>query len=678
MGARLARLDGAQGAGEQRTEAYMQYGEGAAQPATPQSVKSSGRVSGFAQDNGGAPCEPGFVMPTIIILMVIMASVAYATLVQANNGLNLSYKQAYIQMARSASKAAVDYAQEQFNNANCGSYSGTAETNLTGASNTRYRITMQAEVTNTSPDGFEKTIKGTGRIYLPKASSSALYVFDIRSEIVRTYAVCKTPDNFGPLVWLDASDITTLRKTNDTDHLDANTAFGSSGDSTRDTLEERVDNGQQGGSSWSSNDLQMHSCSAAEFSASICNDNATKYLYSGIVFENVNIARNSTIVAAIMSARAASQGGISGSLTHRVCGIYETSTNPHKARFSSGGTGQIRSRIQTANLHTAACQDTTTNNFPPGDTINLDITSVLQEIVNNANWNPATGRLGLAVYRLSGTGSRTVLKDNIRLSVNYNRGSSDPADDGETVRQWNDKSPNQYNAKLVYGNAPTRLDNQINGKTIVRFNNSAFVSSLSRALSGKREFTAFAVLKPNFGTSAATGRVISGMTTSGTDDTSGTNGIIPLRRQNNATGFSNYYANSASYEAIMGCNPACASTPYLATSWFHIDTTDNTITATLRGNGGAQSGQKTGINPGSPPPPYTFGIDQLYWGGRRTGAMPGAGIDYFNGDYAELVVYDKALSCHEIENLEEYFRNKWAINPTAWTDNCPPNTIPTL
>ena len=40
--------DGVQGTGEQRTEAYMQYGEGAAQPATPQSAKTSSRVPGSA------------------------------------------------------------------------------------------------------------------------------------------------------------------------------------------------------------------------------------------------------------------------------------------------------------------------------------------------------------------------------------------------------------------------------------------------------------------------------------------------------------------------------------------------------------------------------------------------------------------------------------------------------
>jgi hypothetical protein len=166
------------------------------------------------------------------------------------------------------------------------------------------------------------------------------------------------------------------------------------------------------------------------------------------------------------------------------------------------------------------------------------------------------------------------------------------------------------------------------------------------------------------------------MTTSGTSDTGGTNSIIPLRRQNNASGFSAYYANSSSYEAIMTCGGTCSSTPYLVDGSFTINADDNTITGQLRGNGDTQDGTKTGIAPAGSP--YTFGIDQLYFGGRRTGAMPGSGTDYFNGDYAELVIYKKALSCHEIEDLEEYFRAKWAIGATAWTSTCAEDTIPTL
>ncbi|OGL25667.1 hypothetical protein A2708_02400 [Candidatus Saccharibacteria bacterium RIFCSPHIGHO2_01_FULL_49_21] len=620
----------------------------------------------------------GYVMPSIIILMVIMSTVAYATLISANNSLNLAYKQTYIQMARTASKAAIDYAQEQFDSSTCGAYDGTSETDLTGASNSRYRITMQAEVIETSADGYEKKIVGTGRVYLPKATTEALYVFDVRSEIVRTYAVCKTPDNFGPLVWLDASDTSTLKKTITT-VLSDSTTFGGSGDSTRDTVEERVDNGAQGGSSWTSSDLEMHSCSSSEFSSAICNNNPTKYLYAGLVFNNMNIPAGATVDTATLTFTGGTPSGTSGSVTHRVCGIYETSVNPHKTLYTSSGSSQVRSRIQTANLHTGTCQDTSTNNFPPGNTTDFDVTNVIQEMVNHGDWDPSAneGRLGLAVYRVSGSGSRRALKNGVSLSVSYNTGSIVQANDTEAISQWDDKSANQYHAVYTFGNAPTREDNEINGKTIVRFDNGALRSTLTTALSGKRESAVFAVLKPNFDNSDQYGRVVSGMSASAPNDTGGTNSIIPLRRQSNLDGFSNYYANSGSYEATMGCG-SCDGQPYLVSSVFRINTTDDTITGQLRGNGGSQTGERTGINPGSPPPPYTFGIDQLYFGGRRNGAGAGNGADYFSGDYAEIVVYDKALACREVEALEEYFRAKWAIAASQWSTTCPADTIPTL
>ncbi|MBI2009534.1 hypothetical protein HYS84_03995 [Candidatus Saccharibacteria bacterium] len=50
----VTHLDGVQGAGEQRTEPYMKYGEGAAQSVTPQSAKSASRVGGSADKSDSA------------------------------------------------------------------------------------------------------------------------------------------------------------------------------------------------------------------------------------------------------------------------------------------------------------------------------------------------------------------------------------------------------------------------------------------------------------------------------------------------------------------------------------------------------------------------------------------------------------------------------------------------
>lgn len=617
-------------------------------------------------------------MPTVIILIVIMTSVAYATLLQASNSLNLSYKQSYIQMSREASKAAIDYAQEQFDNASCGNYNGTAETNLTGSSNTRYRVTMQSDVQSTSPDGFEKKIIGTGRVYLPKASTTALYIFDIRSEIVRTYAVCKTPDNFAPIAWYDASNVNTLKGSTTSTTTPA-TSFGTFSDSTRDTLEERADNGAQTLASWQSNDFEMHDCDASEFTTSVCNSNTTKYMNDGMIFSGANIPKGSSISSATIKLACTTPSGANGTLSQRIYGFYKSASSPHPDLFTQAGSNQLKTPLGTAALHTAAHADVTSNNCPPGNQTTYDVTSVVQEIVNNPNWDPTGagngGRLGFIFTRQSGSGSRHLLKNSNQLSISYSAASITPVANTGSMFQWDDISGNGNHARSAFGTAPTRQDNQINGKTVVRFNNGSLLASLNTALAGKREMTAFAVIKPTF-SGGSNGRVVSGMSAAGSSDTSNGNSILPMLRFGSGTGFSSSYDNNTD-KANVTCSPNCTNTPTLVSSLFNIDTNSDKMVATLKVNGSSQSNTLSGIDPGSPPPKYTYSIDQLYLGGARSGAGALAG-GYFNGDYAEIVVYDHALSCHEVEDLEEYFRAKWAIAPSQWTSTCPPDNVPTL
>lgn len=623
--------------------------------------------------------QAGFVMPTVIVLMSLMAVIAYAALLQANNGLNLAYKQAYIQIARNASKAALDYAQEQFDNSTCGNYTGTAETDL--IANNRYRVTMKAEVVTTSTDGLEKTIKGTGSVYLPKLSATAQYVFDIRSEIVRTYAACKTPDNFAPLLWLDASDYTTLNKvTAATSTLTPTTSYGNASDSTRDTKEERADNGSQTTASWQSNDFEMHRCESAEFTSTICGSNATRFLNIGMIYSNVNIPQGATVSSATITLACTTPAGASGSVTHRVRGFYKSATNLHPDLFTQSGSNELRTPLATASLRTTAYNDISDNNCPPGNNTVYDVTTIVQEIVNNPNWDPSTGggRMGFGIERVSGSGSRHLLKNGNLFTVNFAAGSGSisQANNGESVGQWNDKSGNGNHAVSAHGTSPVRVDNQINGRTIARFNNGNMLSGLTSALSNKREMTVFAVVNANFATSASDGRLVSGMSSGGTNDTTSGSSIIPLERYNNGQGFSSIYSGSAStYRTNFTCAAACNSTPYLYVGNFAINSSNNTITSTLKGNG-SQVAQNTGYSPSGSP--YTFGINQLYIGGTRSGAMPGSGANYLNGDYGEIVVYDYALTCRQIEALEEYFRAKWNLAASSYVSTCPADLVPTL
>ncbi|MDB5182972.1 MAG: hypothetical protein JWO47_756, partial [Candidatus Saccharibacteria bacterium] len=59
--ARFAGLDEAQGADEQRSETYMEYGERAAQSATQRFAKNSGRVPGSAREQATEASKSGIV-----------------------------------------------------------------------------------------------------------------------------------------------------------------------------------------------------------------------------------------------------------------------------------------------------------------------------------------------------------------------------------------------------------------------------------------------------------------------------------------------------------------------------------------------------------------------------------------------------------------------------------------
>lgn len=635
--------------------------------------------------------DSGYVMTTVIFMIIIMSIVAYAALLQANNGLNLAYKQSYIQMARVASKAAIDYAQEQFDRAPCGTYDGSPEQEL--VANDRYRLTFTAEVIDTSADGLEKTVRGTGSIYLPKLSATAKYVFDIRSEIIRTYALCKTPLDFGPVVWLDASDASTLKRIGPpTTSASGQVGLGVLDLVTpNDTVEELVSNGQQGLLSWLSSDIELHFCDSLEFALLTCISAGQRDLYAGMVFPGFNIPAGATVTSATIQMTGATPSGSGGRVTHRIYGLYNTATNPHLPLFTALGTNQVRSRVTNPALRTSEFQDHATNNLPPGNPVNFDVTDIVQEMVNNSNWDAANngGRVGFSFQRQSGSGTRRTCKGNLvsldigcwgkgpRLSVTYTTNTLFPANHGDSLAEWQDKSGYANHARSAYGTAPTRQDNQINGLSVVRFNNGTMLSSLTSTLTDKREMTVLAVTKPNFTTSAHDGRMVTGMSTSANNDTTLGSSIIPLLRNGSGNGFSNLYAGSAaSNRTDFSCGAVCAGTPYIFSSIFAIDPTNDTMTSTLKGNG-APVASKTGISPSGSP--YTFTIDQFYYGGRRNGSsVSAAGTDYLNGDYAEIIIYDKLLECRQIEALEEYLRNKWAISASAYPTTCPADVIPTL
>jgi hypothetical protein len=251
------------------------------------------------------------------------------------------------------------------------------------------------------------------------------------------------------------------------------------------------------------------------------------------------------------------------------------------------------------------------------------------------------------------------------------------AENGEGVDEWQDKSGNGNHARATHGNVPTMVDDQINNQSVVRFNDGTMLSSLTEAIEDEREFTVLGVIKPNFSTSDADARFVTAMSNDQSSDEVEGSSLVPLLRNSNGSGFSSIYAGTnSSNRTNYTCGVSCDSTAFIVSSVFRIES-DTTIEAALKGNG--QVGADTsGISPSTANPPYTFNVDEIYFGGRRTGASPGSGELFFNGDYAEIAIYDKALTCREVEALEEYFREKWDLYSSPAETTCPANTIPTL
>ncbi len=617
--------------------------------------------------------QQGFIMPTVIFMIVIMSLVAFAALVQANNVLNLSYKQAYIQMVRVSAKSGVDYAQEQFNANN--NYSGTAETTI--LNNGRYRVTFKVDVLSTSSDGLEKSLKSTGNLYIPEISTTAKYVFDVRAEIVRTYAISKQPSDFANLLlWLDSSKSSSLIKnTASTTSLSPTptTSFGSASNSTRDTMEELATDGSQSTNSWQSTDLETSYCDSSEFSSSICSSGSTRRQYVGMIFQNLAIPKNATIVSATLGMTGASPAGTSGSVTHRYWGFYRTTTNPSPTLFTSGASSQLRTKYNTSGLRTSASVDDTSSSFPPGNTRSIDVTSIAQEIVNNANWTSGSN-MGLTAEYVSGSGVRKPLKNGMTLNITYSTSGTAQANNGDSVAKWTDARNNGIEALSTHGNVPTKVDNQINSLPIVRFNNGNMLSTLTSAVTSN-EFTVIGVLKPNFSTSSTNGRVVSGMNSGQTTDSTTAYAIQALRRNGTSSGFANQYDTTSSHGTSFTCAGAfiCANTPVVISANFNKQS-NNSVTATVRENGTDQATANFTVSPTS----YTFNIDQLWIGGRRNGSGAGSGQDWLNGDYAEIAVYNTQLTCQQIFAIEEYLRAKWAIAASPWSNTCPADNVPVL
>jgi hypothetical protein len=208
-----------------------------------------------------------------------------------------------------------------------------------------------------------------------------------------------------------------------------------------------------------------------------------------------------------------------------------------------------------------------------------------------------------------------------------------------SVTQWNDQSPNQYNITQTAGSsAPTPGTDAPTGKSVVSFNGSQFLASTSQ-IANVNDVTIITVgSAPNIGESGVQVQV-------GTGWGSACNRGFAYVGGHEA--FTNGINNSGYFTSVSG-GPAIQNAAL----------TTNAVTYSA--SSGTASFYSNGTSNG------TASISTV---ATAAGLIMGDSITYGNyynwtGNIAEVLIYNRVLSASELQQVEFYLANKYAIIPT--------------
>ena len=577
--------------------------------------------------------QTGFAMPMILTFIILLSVVGIAIVqnVTQTNGSAVLHSQ--VQIAHIASKAAIDYAEEQFELNS--SYSGTPEQDL--FVNDFYRATIEVDVLY-DQSSTAKRVQGIGRVYIPETSSSAKVVRDIKSTIIRNGEVIITagqvdPATYNPLLWLDANEPDSLYKTvvsPNTQTIDAlaGSAYG-------DVVEERGSNASssKGSLLFGDSDLEMSYDGNTKGNQTI-----------GLRFRSIQTPKNAVIQNAYIQFQA-DETKTAGVVQFEVYGVASDDPGSWSGNYAVANATKTSTILdwQPPNWNSVGSN---------GVNERLDVTSIVQELVNRSGWNP-NNAMAFGIKWKTGSGVRTAESGTSsggpQLFIQWDSASTaSPAEsDGDNVVAWYDKSGNNNDAPSAYGTSPILTINQINGLNAVRFSsNGNLLSSITSNTA--RELTVFMIMAPN--TSSSTdARFISVMSSTQNSDNS-SSGIIPLMKSGSTTTLKQYFKGSSGRSLSSTINgnwsEIMSRTSYSDNEWLITNSTNQS------------SGNSFSPN---------FNFDQIYIGGTRSGST---GAYYANADIAEIIIYDKKLTCLETQGVENYLEAKYGL---SYSDKSPCN-----
>ena len=593
--------------------------------------------------------QGGFMLASVLLVSVALLIVASSVAYMVSAGSRQIIYNMFSQVAQTAAKSGIDYAKEQF--VSSGEYSGTAETAI--LQNGRYRATFTVAVLNTSSDGLKKLVEATGRVYLPEESNNQVLVRSIKSEIIQTAAVALSPDVLSPLAWYDASDASTLHP------VGSGTQSYSSGGTTGKeyVLNEKVTDGSQSNSTW--NDVW----SGLGYNSQLNSD-----VFFGVLLNVSGIPKGSTINSAVV--KLVSYQTSSGSETIKIEAIAVDAL-PDGNQFTGPNTsGQLKDQTVIGDPVYWTLGD-----WPQGnrDQFTPELKDMVQAVLDQPGFDPDAHYIGLRFSRDSGTGVHRVKKTDATITINFTFGEDIVIADGQPVMTWDDKSGNGHNLVALSGEEPIYRTNWQNGLSMLdhtytggdgKYMTTSSFDLIEQAEAG----TIFVIAQPDNG--------------SGNDATLvRMDGSIPV--EDNCDG--NKSCNRRNYEITRSGSTDTAKAYIERTG----NNADSALTATQNNIFSASGAQTVMLNlgvayadgscnpsldrasldfasnslvntncPGNNSYPKSFkdGLVISVGNGRNGHA--------YKGRVGEVVIFDRQLSCREIQSLQKYARQKWFADNT--------------
>lgn len=604
----------------------------------------------------------GFVMPMVLIimstLMLIILLVGQAIVSNQRQITQYSYQL----IARAAAKAAVDIAKEEIDR-NL-SYCGTPENKNDPGSDSNstvlynspaYKITYEIQIFDNVCTGTGRNVRAIGRVYIPEISLTAAYLQDIRVRLVQSGLVTDSPADYSPIAWY-RSDVASSVRQSATNSYSGTFNFDS-------RHEEQLDGVVKSGACnfSSNNDLEFHTG----------NENTGEQRI-GLTFDGVSIPKNATITNAYIQFRSrgiSGTGGTSAQLSQALTTRIWAYDVDDKSAFSCPGNNQLTASSPLTGSVDWAMPSWPTQNQQSSAQRTPDLTTQIQAIVNRSGWSSGN-RIGFRFERVSGSGLRNAATGNgqLQLVVNWQTsGGSAAATNGSTVVQWQDQTSNSNHLDLLSG-APVLRTSVLNGKQVIEFQQSSGVPdilgdlSMTPTVTNSTGMTVIAVMRPTTtGSTSGDDRFVTLLNSASNNDTGSpsSGGAVRAFKRNGVTSGINAQAFNYTPQEIT----SALGGSFSGGSWgVYAFTIANGYLERFSRNGSPNAlfnGTETA----------NFNVDQLLLGGTSTGS----GTYGYPGDMqvAEVVVYDKVLSCGQIRLIENYYEtsSSWGITSTNY--NCP-------